>query len=351
VHVIVFSLIAFGGLILLYKTFEPFITSKRLFFFILCLLPSIGFFGSGLTKETILIFTLGLLFWSSMNLLHGKVKPQIFFSFCLAILLCFFNKPYSGIVVVPLTFVLFIGKHISWKRNFLFFNSALILGIAVILAYLPDKINLVEKISYKQKDTANLAKGGVFFVTDSSFCAFDFRYFDHFDTVGNNKIQVRTETPGEYKRFGEKLFHPFQMQASDTLYEIYLVAQPSASYVETTPINYRGINLVKTIPESLLNTLVRPFPTDNGSSLKYITIAQNWALLLFALLVVFRRKTVNVFERYWLYVLLTASLILLLVIGWTTPVFGAIVRYKVPVDIFILISLFILYLPPKTNLK
>src|SRR5687767_14775220 len=121
VHVIVFSFIAFVGLILLYKTFEPFIHAKRLFFFTLCLLPSIGFFGSGLTKETILIFTLGLLFWSVMKLLQEKVKPKMLLFFSLAILLCFFNKPYSGLVIIPLIFVLFAGKYLSWKPGFLFF--------------------------------------------------------------------------------------------------------------------------------------------------------------------------------------------------------------------------------------
>jgi len=350
-HVLCFSMIAFAGLIFLYKAFEEFVMAKRLFFFAICLLPSLGFFGSGLTKETILIFSLGLLFWSAMKLLREKLKPSTFLLFCVAIALCFFNKPYAGLVIVPLLAVLFIGKSLHLKRWFLVVNSIFIVILAITLAYLPDKVNLVEKISYKQKDVMNLARGGVFFVTDSSFCDFDYRYFGNFDTLGNNKIKVKQETPGEYKLFGEKIFHPFTITPSDTLYEIYMIGKPSASYIEPTPINYQGINLVKTIPESLLNTLIRPFPTDPGSPLKYITIFQNWSILLFAAWVFFNRKKLSDFEYYWLYVLLTATLILLLVIGWTTPVFGAIVRYKIPVDICILISLFMFYNPTKKLVK
>jgi hypothetical protein len=37
--------------------------------------------------------------------------------------------------------------------------------------------------------------------------------------------------------------------------------------------------------------------------------------------------------------------ILSLVIGWTTPVFGAIVRYKMPVDLFILLLSFLILKP------
>ncbi|MBI3133751.1 MAG: hypothetical protein HYZ14_03660 [Bacteroidetes bacterium] len=347
VHVTLFSMLSLLGLVLLYKAFANFVTARKLFFFAICLLPSIAFFGSGLTKETILIFSLGLLFWSVVKLVHEKFSLPVLISFLIAAMLCFFNKPYTGLVIVPLTLMLFAGSYFNWKKNLLWVGSLLILGSAIFLSYMPDKFNLVEKISYKQKDMTNLARGGVFFVTDSSFCAMDFSYFENFDTVGNNKIVVTAETPGEYKLFGEKIFHPFKIKPAATPYEIYLVAEPSSSYFETTAINYQGINLVKTIPECLLNTLVRPFPNDPGSILKFVTIFQNWALLIFTGLVFFRKKVLSAFERYWLFILLTASFILLLVIGWTTPVFGAIVRYKVPVDIFLLISLFILYKPLK----
>lgn len=347
VHILFFSMLAFLGILLLFKAFEEHVQQKRFFFFALGLVPSIAFFGSGLTKETILIFSIGLLFWTTMKLLKGSFRIPLLAGFLLATALCLFNKPYTGLVAIPFVLMLFVSRAASWKGAVLFVTALGVVLLGVLLSYLPDKINLVEKISYKQKDVMNLARGGVFFVNDTAFCAVDYVHFEHFDTVGNNQIRVNTATPGEYKLFGQKTFHPLVIPPSEKTYSIYLVSQPSTSYFETTAIGYQGINLLKTIPECLLNTLIRPFPNDPGSILKYVTLLQNWSLLVLGIFAFVRHKCCTPLERTWVVYLLMASLILLLVIGWTTPVFGAIVRYKVPVDLFMLISFFILYSPTK----
>jgi hypothetical protein len=45
--------------------------------------------------------------------------------------------------------------------------------------------------------------------------------------------------------------------------------------------------------------------------------------------------------------LLVFSLILTLLIGWTTPVIGAIIRYKVPVQLAMMLVTLILFNPKK----
>lgn len=349
VHVLIFSFIGFLGSLLLYLAFIGQTESFKLFAIAIFLLPSVGLFGSGLTKESILIFSIGLLFWSVQGLLKRYTMRHFVF-FLIAVLLCLFNKPYTGLVIIPIIVLLFIGKQLQWKKHLLVLATFGLIISSITLCYLPDKFNLIEKVSYKQKDISNLARGGIFFVTDSSFCAIDFKYFENFDTVANNKIQVNQKTSGEYKLFGDKTFHPFTILPDTTRYDIYLVSEPSRSYFETTPINYQGKNLIKTIPESLVNTLIRPFPNDPGSALKYVTFGQNWLFILFAIWVVFHRKKLNLPEQFWIYILLISSFILLLVIGWTTPVFGAVVRYKIPVDLFLTIALFILFKPKRKNL-
>ena len=210
----------------------------------------------------------------------------------------------------------------------------------------PEKVNIVEKISYKQKDLMNIGEGGVFFITDTSFCKFDHRYFEHFDTL-RGIITVNKKTAGEYKLFGKKEFKPFIIEASEKKYELYMVLAPSNSYFDVTEIKYSGLRMIATIPECLLNTLVRPFPFDNGGPLKHLSFLQNILFLTFVFWAIRKRKITTNQEKYFIYVLLSAALVILLLIGWTTPIFGAIVRYKVPAEIFILISLFILLKPKK----
>lgn len=347
VHTLLFSLIGCFGLIFIYITFRDFIAKKKLFLAALFITPSIGFWGSGLTKESIMLFSIGLFLWALVKITTQKFHWATLLFLFVGAFLCLINKPYAGLVLISISTVIVFGKFLHWKKFVLLIYSGLIILTAVGLSYAPEKINLVEKISYKQKDVTNLAKGGVFFVTDSSFCAFDHSYLSHFDTLPDKKIKVKETTTGESKLFGQNEFVPFTIYPSDSIYDVYLIIAPSTSYFETTPIAYRGLNLLLTIPECLFNTMLRPFPTDSGSPMKYLIFLQNLAFVAFGVFVFFRRKKLSDYERYLIYTFVVSSLIILLVVGWTTPVFGAIVRYKVPVDLFLLISLFILFNPAK----
>ena len=95
---------------------------------------------------------------------------------------------------------------------------------------------------------------------------------------------------------------------------------------------------------------MRPYPWDNGNKLKYFAFLQNLALLLLLFYAIYNKKTLLDKEKWLLFILTTTSIFILLLIGWTTPIFGAAVRYKVPVDLFILIISFIL-LKLKTHEK
>jgi hypothetical protein len=348
-HILFFSFFAYLGLILIYQALEPYVVARRFFFFTLIALPSIGFWGSGLTKETLVLLAIGMFLYSFMQLLK---KEQVFTSlvlFVLSLFLLFANKPYVGLVLVPVSLVLVLGARSGWKTKFLYLWTGLIVITAVLLSYTPDRYNLVEKVSYKQRDMINVCKGGIFFITDSSFCAFDYVYFDHFDTL-NRMIRVTQKTPGEYKLFGENEFRPFEIEPSQHEFEIYHILVPSNSFVEVTPIAYNGWRMVATIPEALMNTLIRPFPTDPGSPFKLVNFTQNMWMIAFAAWVIFkRRKILSGKEKYLVYTFCMVALIILLVIGWTTPVFGAIVRYKVPAEFFLVTALYILYKPQSTS--
>lgn len=351
VHALVFSFLALIGLILFFRTFQKHIQHPILFLYVICLFPSIGFWGSGTTKEALMILSLGMIIYPLGLLTQKKFKLFSFIVLLIGIFFSMINKPYVGLIVLPFVFVFCIGYSFQWKKIILVLTSICAILISILLTYAPKNMNLLDKISYKQRDLINLAKGGVFFITDTSFCAFDYSYFENFDTIGFEKIRIKQNTPGEYKLFGQDEFHPFEMDASDSLYDLYLVVAPSSSYFESTVINYDRWNLIKSVPETIWNVWVRPFPTDPGGNLKLASFIQNMALIIFGIFVLVRFRKPNQEEFYWLFFLVGSVLLITFIIGWTTPVFGAIARYKVPAELFLLCALFILLKSKKITNK
>jgi len=351
VHILIFSGLAYAGLILIYKAFLPFVPNKNLFFIFLAAFPSIAFWGSGLTKEALTIFALGLSFYCFNRILFTKKSAGLIFGLIIGCLLLLFNKPYVGIILLPFLSLLILGQRCNWKTVLIpLWLTGILCGI-IIFSYAPEKINFVTKLSNRQQDMVNLGKGGLFFVTDTTFCAFEYKYFDHFDTLPDNKIKVLKETQGECKLFGRNPFYPFTISASENQYERYLVQKPSRTYIDVTPIDNSGIQLVKIIPESLHNTFLKPFPNKELGFYSVILFAMNLILIILVILSIYFRKKLTEKEKYLISFLVSASLLLLLVIGWTTPVIGAMVRYKVPAEILILIAVSILIKPLKKTVQ
>jgi hypothetical protein len=65
---------------------------------------------------------------------------------------------------------------------------------------------------------------------------------------------------------------------------------------------------------------------------------ENLAILIFFALVVTHRTQWRAMDRELLVALATYVIMMALVIGWTTPVMGAVVRYRTPMLPFLLIS-------------
>ena len=340
IHLLVHVCLSFIGGKLIYQSFVDVVLNKKWFWYALIFLPSISFWGGAILKESILIFGLGLLFFSLKNLTEYKIKWIIGLVISCGILL--FNKPYTGLIVVPISLLWLIGHKFNWNIKYVWTSSAVIIIVFIGLLFAPSKINLTQKVSYKQKDLMNMGKGGVFFITDSSFCAFPYNQHQNFKMVDDSLIQVINPSQGEYKLFGKYEFYPFKINVSDKLYAHYLTQIPSSSYYETIPIGNSTVQLIKNIPSAIWNVWVRPYPWDNGNGLKIFAFIQNVLLIGWLVFSFIKRKRLSLKDKWLLFILMVSALFVTLLIGWTTPIFGAAVRYKVPVDLFVLIISFIL---------
>ena len=118
------------------------------------------------------------------------------------------------------------------------------------------------------------------------------------------------------------------------------------SYIHTTLINNSFNQLIKNIPEALTNGYARPFPNDPGSAMKYPAMLEVWGLSLFLIYAFWKRRKLDKETMGIVVSLLIFSVCLLLVIGWITPVIGAIFRYRFPALLaLVLVGVILLKIP------
>ena len=110
-----------------------------------------------------------------------------------------------------------------------------------------------------------------------------------------------------------------------------------------------GFSLLKNSPNSLLNTILRPYLWECSSPFILMNFIENILFLAFVSICIIFRKKMNPSQKNVFYFCLLFTVALYLLIGLTTPVFGAIVRYKIPG--LLLISISMLFLLDLEKLK
>lgn len=276
VHNVFINFISLLGLTALFKFFKPFFTAKtRVLFYAIFLIPSVLFWGSGLLKESFILFGLGFLLLSLQQL--------------------FIHFKWYYLIIILLSFIILL-----YTKYYVL--AALILPLSSYLIY--NKIMLNKLIiSYLF---------AFILLLSLAFIAWISKGFNPFDLIVN-KHQ-------EFFRF-------------NTIY-------PSNSSFEM-PYLIDWWSVIKHTPNAWVNTLIRPYLWESKSPFVLISSLENLifiGLLILAMLFP-NRKNVN-----WFYVVFCLSFVMVLfsIIGLTIPIFGALVRYKVPGLPFLAIALLFL---------
>jgi hypothetical protein len=337
VHIFIMTLISMTGLLLIVAAFKKYASNPSMTLYFIAAFPSIAFWSSGVTKEAIMCLGIGLFFFALFRLMEKRTVGGVLLLLP-AIFLMVFNKPHVGFVVMLCSLAIPAGRMLKWKLRYVIVLPLCILLTGIGLSYAPEKINLIAKTTQKQKDLVNMSTGGVYFINDTAFCAFDYGQIDHFLQHDKYHVEVLKPVTGTYKLFGKDEFKPIEIQPDSVIYDLYLVQVPAYSYVEVTPINYSGMQLVLNIPEALMNVFLRPFPSDPGSAMKYFASGTNILFLIILLLAIFYRQKCSAEQWYIVVSLVSAAMIIALVIGWTTPILGAVFRYKCAVDLLLALA-------------
>jgi hypothetical protein len=339
VHVIFICFICFLGLTALYKTFVTYFTDKEpMLFAALFLIPTVLFWSSGVLKEGILLFALGFLFYSFFNAFIRK-KNILLNIICLftAAFLILINKNYLLLAVTP-SLLCFYFVHIGKiTRPVLFYSGfyLIVFFMSLLFSNYFLETNLPKTFSLKQRDFINVSKGGVFIQNNKNFVRIDPDKKNYLDTLAKNNFKIK---PGSRYMYwtNENLNDTLYTQNSTDTANYHLVwdLPVAGSTIHISRLEPNIFSLIKTAPEALYNCLCKPSLLSSKSFLERFSALENACVLIFLIICVwFKKQTYN---RNLFALCLFICLIILLLIGYTTPVAGAIVRYKVPVMPFLI---------------
>ena len=317
---------------------------KNLLFLLIFLLPSTLLWGMSVLKETYLILAIGLIL---EGLFYAVPNQKKILLVCSGTLLLLLFKPYilACIVAGVAGYVLY--------RKIPFLKAPLTIAVLVcgaglsLLATRGTKLDLTAHISRKQFDFINLANGGIWIETDTCYIGFPMEKLTSFNLKTINKItfiQAKDTITGLIRTHGEENNYVLLRPDSTYHYVIHFL-EPSGSKIAVTEINNSLSVLISTSPQALFNSLLRPLPNDPPAKIeKWYFILENWLFIILVAYALFKSRLATVSNQALVVGLLTFALSLALLIGWTTPVLGAIIRYKLPIVFtFILLTWLLLY--------
>ena len=279
---ITFILMAFVGEFLIFKSliFKFKFKNPKILFWSLILFPSIFLWSSGILKEPLIILSFGLILNS---LIVKRTKWMNVSSFIIASLIIFKVKFYIFICFFPALISYIISEKTKFKPPRIIFTVCAIIAVIIFaMGKMNNYYNPLKILSQKQND----------FITLSEL----------FDTGSAFKI---------------------------------------------IPIEPSITSLLKAIPMGAINGFFRPFPNNINNLLQLFPLIENMLLYLMVLYLIFRilflKIKINQDVKNVLWNSLFFITMLFILSGISTPVVGALVRYKVPGLMFLIIVINLMY--------
>ncbi len=242
------------------------------------LVPSVVFWSSGMMKECLVMFSVGLLMfsWTALWRKFGVIKMLVVL---VSAWLLFLAKFYVLLAMLPGLAVFAVPSKFGTKK--LLISSVVAFVLVVTLFFFSGNIfgyDLVDTMVKKQHDFINMVN-----------------------------------------------------------YE----ADYSGSNIEIKELEPTFVGFASALVPAYINTLFRPFVTEANSLVKLVCCVENIVFLLLFLLMCIKFKQIDNNQFKFILFTLCFMFVLYALIGMTTPNLGALVRYKIPVMPFMLFSILI----------
>lgn len=340
------AVLALFGLKLIFLGIQKVTNYKpNLLFILLFFLPSTLLWTANIMKENYMLLGLGLVlyFW-----FKGKKNAITNIGLAIGFLILLLFKPYVAVALFLFWFLFKVCtiQPLRW-RWFVCVNTLLI-GIVCISLSLKSATTFISK---KQHDFIQLSEGGLWLQYENGLARVvdldepKVIVYEHDDQ--NFYAQFSDTIRAEYRVHGQAT-HQIELHPQKEDWYVYHNLPKSGSHIPITPINNHWQQLLKNIPQALCNVFLRPYPNDPPKSkIKWYFVLENlmiWSIIVWGLWG-FRKSKLKSLA----FTLFGAALLIALFIGWTTPVLGAIVRYKLPTTLLFFASSWLLLYPSTTK--
>lgn len=149
VHAIIFAFLSFIGTYNLYLFFEDKVFNKKVLQFILFGIPSIVFWTSGIHKEAIVIFALGIILYNLECILKSMYTKRNVFYAVFGLIVLGYIRFYLLAFLLPLMAAIIIYKRFEINqpsvKMFMFVLLAFF-GVVFLVDYSSDKINIFNEL-------------------------------------------------------------------------------------------------------------------------------------------------------------------------------------------------------------
>jgi hypothetical protein len=209
-----------------------------------------------------------------------------------------------------------------------------------IAALIRPQYNVLKIIAGKQEKSFNYSQGGVFLSYSKEVIRVDYYKQDSIlIPVSDNLYQLKSTS--EYEIWNTRNKNNVNKTNDDLFYSKLYTIVPPKSIIAPLKLQPKISSFIKNIPKAIINTLTIPSIFEMDSWIKIIPAIENLFICIGIVLLLFFFKTPTDGLPV-IYFCLTFTCLLFALAGLTTPIIGALVRYKTPALPFLMISIFLL---------
>lgn len=278
VHTVVASFLSFTGFIALISAFTRWVKIPKMLSLVIILFPQVIFWSSGVLKESLLFFTMGWFFFFLTKTYLDKWHRGVYFGLVLCAFGMYLVKNYIIICMIPGISAILVSRLIPSFKRIRFASMLIVLQIIGVIIL-------------------------------------------------------------DYLMGSHRAHSIFQKQ-TDFIKEAVL--GNAGSYFETFVLEKNWLSIIENAPSAFWNTLTRPSVLEPNSIITLMASFENIFIAgIWLMPIIWFRKPKNQ-EGVLLVFCLSFFVLLYILIGLTTPVAGALIRYKIPALPFLFVGVFLL---------
>lgn len=342
VHALSILMVSFMGQFAFYKTFKSYFPQKeKLLMIIIFFVPSVLFWSSGVLKEPLALCLMGFFLYSFFKIfIHKHYHLKTIFCLVATVLAFMVLKPYIlMLLILPLIVFVFVHK-MQVKKVALCYVISLITIFSLSLITLKYVFNrdVVKTIVVRQNDFINLSKGGIFLRNNTNYVRLNPTDTNQYTFVDSERTtcKIKPHTKLMYWKVNHNNDTIFVNDNQDTsVYRFVSSCMPAGSAISMQRLTYSVSSFAKLLPIALYHVIAKPFFYDSHSSSELVASLENLGYLLFFIFCFVFHQSKGI-DKNMLYLCISIVITAFILIGLTTTVMGAIVRYKVPFIPFLL---------------